>query len=241
MKIKVQCKECGKIEYVSPCRANKYCTCSVECLGKYNAKRYSTKIKKVCPVCGKIFEVKKSHAERRVCCSKKCHNATLPTKFLGSGNPNYRGRVTNSDGYAKNTKFTVHRETVMQILGVSELPKTLLVHHKDGDKYNNDPHNLILLTHKWHTWLHKNIGNFVFKALYTGKMTIQDVLDITPLEYQEQVKYMLSVDCTQQSAVLKQGELLGSSIYNCDNIGEVISSQASEAQTKSLEGSTTNG
>lgn len=223
--VQVQCKECGKIEYVFPSRAKKYCTCSVTCLSKYNAKRYSTKVKKVCSNCGKVFFVKKSHADRRSCCSVACHNAILPSKFSGAGNPNYKGRTMNCDGYLKNSKYTVHRETVMRVLNVDSLPKTLLVHHKDGNKYNNDPHNLILLTHKWHTWLHKNIGNFVFKALYNKQITIQNVLDIVPDEYKEPVRYMLETDCTQQSVVLKQGELLGTPIYD-----EEISSQANEAQ-----------
>lgn len=211
-KIKVQCKECGKIEYVTPCRAKKYCTCSVECLAKYNAKRYSTKVKKICPYCRKEFMVKRSHFDRRVYCSQQCRQAELPIKFKGAGNPNFKGRIENSDCYLKNNKYTIHRERVMDVLGVSELPKSLIVHHKDGDKHNNNPENLLLLTRKWHTWLHKNIGNYVFKALYDGKMTIDEVINITPDEHKDQVNYMLNTNCTQQSVVLKQGELLGSPI-----------------------------
>ena len=55
-KIKVTCAECGKEEYVLPSRANKYVCCSVECLAKYNSKRYSQKIKCICPICGAEFE-----------------------------------------------------------------------------------------------------------------------------------------------------------------------------------------
>lgn len=211
-KVKVQCKECGKIEYVTPSRAKKYCTCSVECLSKYNAKRYSTKVPKICPHCKKEFFVKLSHAKRRVYCSKSCMTAELPQKYEGAKNPNYKGRTTNADGYLINGKYTIHRETVMQVLGVDTLPKSLIVHHKDGDSHNNNPNNLILLDRKWHTWLHKNIGNYVFKALFNGQMSIQDVLNITPDQYKDKVEYMLTTNCTQQSVVLKQGELLGTPI-----------------------------
>lgn len=211
-KVQVTCKECGKVEYVNPSRAKRYTTCSTECLGKYNSKRYSTKVSKICPHCHKTFLVKKSHVSRRVYCSTACMRAELPERLKGAGNPNYKGRITNSDGYIKNQKYTVHRETVKSILGVEDLPKSLIVHHKDGNKYNNDPKNLILLTHKWHTWLHKNIGNYIFKAIYEGKITIEDILNITPNEYKEPMKYMLTVNCTQQSVVLKQGELLGTPI-----------------------------
>lgn len=169
--------------------------------------------------------VKRSHADRRVYCSQKCKQAELPQKYLGFGNPNYRRRIENSDGYLKNGKYTIHRETVKAVLGIDDLPKSLVVHHKDGDKNNNNPNNLLLLTHKWHTWLHKNIGNYIFKALYNGQITIQDVLKITPDEYKKHVDYMLNTNCTQQSVVLKQGELLGSPI------DWAISSQANEAHS----------
>lgn len=211
-RVEVQCKVCGKTEFVFPSRAKKYCTCSVECLSKYNAERYTTKVKKICPHCHQEFLVKKSHANRRVYCSTACRQAELPKKMSGTGNPNYKGRTKNSDGYLINSKYTIHRETVMQILGVNQLPQSLIVHHKDGNKHNNNPHNLLLLPHKWHTWLHKNIGNYIFQALYAGKITVQDILNMTPEQYKKQMEYMLNTDCTQQSAVLKQGELLGSPI-----------------------------
>ena len=57
-KIKVVCAECGKIEYVPPSRAEKYVCCSVECLGKYNSKRYSRRVTLTCPICGKTYECK---------------------------------------------------------------------------------------------------------------------------------------------------------------------------------------
>lgn len=213
-KVKVVCAVCGKEEYVYPSRAKKYLTCSVECLSKLNRHRYSKKVSKECPVCHKTFEVKRSHSHRRVYCSMECKNKDLPNKYSGSGNPNFKGRTENSDGYKINERFVIHRETVKDILGIEKLPAGLIVHHKDGDKHSNDPHNLILLTHSLHTWIHKNIGNLVFKAIAEGKIDVNTVLSwFSNEEDRQKAEYILNTDCTQQSVVLKQGELLGSPIY----------------------------
>ena len=67
-KIKVICAECGKIEYVNPSRAKKYLCCSVECLGKYNSKRYSKRITLTCPICGKEYECKQSAIKHHRTC-----------------------------------------------------------------------------------------------------------------------------------------------------------------------------
>lgn len=213
-KIKVQCAECGKIEYVRPCRAKNYLTCSVKCLGAYNKKRYSKKVKKVCPHCQQTFWVKPSQMARRVYCSDRCRKAELPILYRGSGNPNYKGRTENCDGYlTNNARFVVHRETVKGVLKIDELPKTLIVHHKDGNKHSNDPHNLILLTHSLHTWLHKNIGNFLMRAWANGQVSSEQILSLAKNdEERERLDYILKTDCTMQSAVLKQGELLGTPI-----------------------------
>lgn len=210
-KVEVKCRVCGKIEYVNPSRAKKYATCSRECMGKYYHTKFSNSVIKICPECGKEFKVKPSHANKRKYCSLECMYKGLPERFLGSGNPNYKGRDLNSDGYKKdtsNSKFTEHRETVKKVLNIKDIPSVFIVHHKDGDKHSNDPKNLILLTHKEHTWLHKNLGNYVFKALFSGQLSIDTVLSWVDKEHKDFVKYALTTDCTQQSAVVKQGELL---------------------------------
>ena len=213
-KVEVKCAVCGKIEHVCPSRAKKYCTCSVQCMGKFNSNKYSLKVDKVCSFCGKHYFVKKSQKNRSNYCSRKCMTMDLPKKYKGSGNPNYRGRFANSDGYIyNNNRYVLHRETVMSILGVSEIPKTLIVHHKDGNKHSNDAKNLILLTRKIHTWIHKNIGNFAFKAISKGQLSVDEVLSwVEDEEDKKIVEYVLTTNCTQQSVVLKQGELLGTPI-----------------------------
>jgi endogenous inhibitor of DNA gyrase (YacG/DUF329 family) len=211
-RVKVQCAICEKVEFVFPSRAKKYHTCSRECLGIYNSQKYSTKIDKICPICNKQFKVKKSHQLRRVYCSRNCLIKALPEKFKGSGNPNYKNRTEDSNGYMlNNERYVFHRELVKETMGISEIPHNLIVHHKDGNKHTNEPENLILLTHKIHTWIHKNIGNFVFKALSKKQITVEEILSWVEEEKDKEiVKYVLCTNCTQQSVVLKQGELLGS-------------------------------
>lgn len=88
-KIKVICAECGKEEYVNPCRAKNYVCCSVECLAKYNSKRYSKKIKCVCPICNKEFELKPYSFNRVLttpCCSKECANELKKSTYKGENN-----------------------------------------------------------------------------------------------------------------------------------------------------------
>lgn len=91
-KIKVVCAECGKEEYVLPSRAEKYVCCSVECLARYNSKRYSQKIKCTCPVCEKEFELKPYSYNRAEvhCCSRECDAIyKKKTRYLGENNLNY--------------------------------------------------------------------------------------------------------------------------------------------------------
>lgn len=90
-KVLVKCAECGKEEYVAPSRAEKYVCCSVECLAKYNSKRYSQKIKCVCEVCGKEFELKPYSYNRAKhhCCSVKCASTLKETLYLGERNHQY--------------------------------------------------------------------------------------------------------------------------------------------------------
>ena len=233
-KVEVKCAICGKVEYVFPSRAKRYKTCSIKCMGAHN-RIYNKQLIKTCPYCGKEFKVKPSHFERRKYCSIECMRSDLPRKYAGSGNPNYKGLSVNSDGYQvekNNSKYTIHRETVKNVLNIKCIPSSLVVHHKDGNKHSNDPRNLILLTHKQHAWLHKNIGNFAFKALYSNKLTVDEILSWVEDKHQKEfVRYALTTDCTQQSAVVKQGELL----ENPD-----LDDQQPSLISNGFEGSTTN-
>lgn len=56
----------------------------------------------------------------------------------------------------KNSRVLQHRKIVEAIIG-RPLEKNEVVHHKDGDKSNNSPENLELLTRSEHTRLHHEL------------------------------------------------------------------------------------
>ena len=56
--------------------------------------------------------------------------------------------------YADGRKQDKHRYIVEQMLG-RKLDTNEVVHHKDGDKWNNDPSNLEVMTREEHTRLHQ--------------------------------------------------------------------------------------
>lgn len=115
-KVKVQCAQCGKIEYVYPSRAAKYKCCSVECLAEF-AKSKDLNCK--CPICGKEFHVKPFRLKRskNICCSLKCSSKLKETTYLGSNNhqfgltgsknSSYKGKeVTSNYGYIRRLSWT---------------------------------------------------------------------------------------------------------------------------------------
>ena len=89
-KIKVICAECGKVEFVTPSRAKKYKCCSVECLGKYNSKRYNKQVTLICPICGIEYKCKQSKIKHhRTCGGSNCRKEWLKQTRKGENNSNY--------------------------------------------------------------------------------------------------------------------------------------------------------
>lgn len=165
--MKVTCEICGKDSEVAPSRASKYKTCSVECRAKRLSMLYSKKVKINCGYCDKEFEIKPSSKTRRNYCSKDCQAKAYEQRYAGERNPNYKGKTEDFDGYPIHISITtrrrtnIHREVVMEYLNIKSIPSGYNVHHKDCDKINNKPENLVLLNHSDHRWLHKNFGNTV--------------------------------------------------------------------------------
>lgn len=129
-----------------------------------------------CVVCGDQFRTKKSHLSRRKTCSQPCNSIRKSTIYSGENNPNFgnRGpknpmfknfeRISNygykliykpehpnardSDGF-----IFEHRLVMSEHLG-RPLLREEHVHHKDGDKLNNDISNLEIISLAEHTALH---------------------------------------------------------------------------------------
>lgn len=63
-----------------------------------------------------------------------------------------RAAVWNGSGYTFE-----HRIIAAKALGLEKLPRHLEVHHIDGDKHNNSPDNLAIVTKRGHRYLHKQV------------------------------------------------------------------------------------
>ena len=61
----------------------------------------------------------------------------------------------------KGKKIDEHRYIMEQILG-RKLTKDEVVHHIDGNKLNNDPSNLQVMSRAEHTRLHSKMGSYAF-------------------------------------------------------------------------------
>ena len=222
LKIKVQCAECGKIEYVIPSRAKKYKCCSKECIGKFNSKRYNKKIELTCPICGKKYTCKQSKISHyRTCGSLKCRKEWLSISRKGKNNSNYLSieKLLKEQGscppnesshklYINETTYQHIVKFALNLDSITKLPKGYVIHHKDANHFNNDPKNLVVLPKTAHRLIHTIFGNVLINALHTGRLTREIFFNICNKEQGDFYKNIIDLDVTQQ-AVVKQGELLG--------------------------------
>jgi hypothetical protein len=116
-KIKVKCAECGKEEEMLPSRAKNYVCCSVECLGKFNSKRYSKKISCICPICNTSFELKPYNFNRvqsTPCCSVSCAAKLKESTFSGKQNHQYglKGHLNSSFKGQEISRRNVHLDDI---------------------------------------------------------------------------------------------------------------------------------
>ena len=89
------------------------------------------------------------------------HNARLfdsteqrrRSSFRDPDNLRYTG---SRDNYIKLKGRHMHRVVAEEILGRKLLPHEI-VHHRDGDKWNNDPSNLLVMTQAEHARIHCQI------------------------------------------------------------------------------------
>jgi len=133
-------------------RTNKKQEGLLDAWGRRN-KKYSTK---QCAECGKVFMPRR---ESSAYCSVPCAR-----KKNGGHNKKAESWWKNSKGYIEGKVWLPdgsqiwvkkHRFVVEGILG-RPLKPTEDVHHKDGDKTNNDPSNLEVISHGEHTKLHNS-------------------------------------------------------------------------------------
>lgn len=217
--VKVVCAECGKVEYVIPCRAQRYKCCSVECLGKYNSKKYSQKITLTCPICGDNYSCKQSTISRHRTCGKtNCRHEWLSKTRKGKGNANFKDvstilkemSTTNIDNTKMYHNSKLYQHIVKEQLhlnSVRELPKGYVIHHKDANHFNNAPTNLVMLPKTVHRQIHTIFGNILIQGIHTSAITQDMFFKICTEEQKNFYKEIIDLNITHQ-VVVKQGELL---------------------------------
>lgn len=159
-------------------------TCSKKCLSVFTKSKTDHTPNTICAGCGKEFWLKLSQKVkyRRLGhhCSMACLAETKRKAYYGANNPNFRSRSYDDDGYVLRHYTTqgrekLHRAVVKEVLG-RQIPKGLVVHHRDCERDNNTAENLAVLSESDHRWLHKQYGNATLWAYRHGKIDLESLV-----------------------------------------------------------------
>lgn len=183
MPITKTCRNCGTEFKVPPCRAKTAYTCSKACKYAMTPKTRSQLCK--CETCGSEFHTPLSHYKRGEgrFCSRACHavwqaaSEEYSARVCGDNNPMWKGGVvSHRDGYIYQSKpqhpltsngYVLQHRLVMEdrmreevpdhpFLTEGYLPVAIHVHHRDNDKANNHPGNLMAMTGEAHLRWHNS-------------------------------------------------------------------------------------
>lgn len=110
------------------------------------------KIQKICEICGRMFEVKPYRSKTAKQCSFTCHQKAA-SKISAVMRGNLLRYSGSTNGYVKFNSRHMHRVIAEQMLG-RPLRSGEIVHHRDGNKQNNNPENLEILFQSQHVKRH---------------------------------------------------------------------------------------
>lgn len=140
--------------------------CGLACFHKRNTKYQRDELE--CPQCGMKFLPTSSQARalatgemKTAYCSAACYGGHRKTKCNGAANPHWKGGKTESRGYIylREKQLPVspyiasHRKIAAEKIG-RPLRRNEVVHHINGNKTDNRPENLDVLTISQHMRLH---------------------------------------------------------------------------------------
>lgn len=103
----------------------------------------------ICPICKTFYNPFKLSQKT---CSAKCRNG-LTAKSTGKIRGIAQRQRGNNKAYKKLDDRHIHRVEAEKKIGRALLPGEI-VHHVDGDKFNNDPDNLEVMTQSEHARIH---------------------------------------------------------------------------------------
>jgi 5-methylcytosine-specific restriction endonuclease McrA len=106
---------------------------------------------KQCIICGIQFELLTTQNPKRTTCSPDCFKELMRRKQMGPNNSYWRG------GHSQ-----AHYERIRKLIKPNSCEKCgadgggvrLDTHHKDRNKANNEPWNIMVLCAKCHAYLH---------------------------------------------------------------------------------------
>lgn len=178
--VEKKCLRCGNSFTVIDYRKDSAKYCSRNCA------RPSLRTEKnlKCTECGNDFHLKESAMKRYkrthgYFCSPICVANFRKKKYLGENNPNYRNAQYDNNYlisyYPKFGRIKIHHKIVFDYLNITEIPTDYCIHHRDCEKENNTPDNLVMITWSDHRWLHKNFGNATLWAYVHNKVTLDEL------------------------------------------------------------------
>lgn len=163
--VMVTCGQCGKSFSVWPHKVRDSNFCSRDC---YFEHKRAGQVVVHCERCGKEMRRPRSWVARgkRVFCSMSCRSQTVnPTRNKTLMTPEVREKLRKARlgrgagvSYTKTYGRHTHRVVAEEKLGRPLFPGEI-VHHIDGNKRNNDPENLaVLSSQSVHAQIHSRFG-----------------------------------------------------------------------------------
>lgn len=129
--------------------------CSISCRNRVNGEKTGgwnkNRATLVCSFCSKEYEVPQCRKGTSRHCSRQCHNTAISREWDHSGkrNPMWKGGIQTYRRFKKEAcERCLSREKIM-------------VHHKDGNRYNNVLSNLETLCRSCHAKEHGIEKNFI--------------------------------------------------------------------------------
>lgn len=160
---------------------NKFCTCSncgeVFQLARYNASYYSNDKKNYyCVSCKKKAawnEKRKGEIKSSTSTEDRVNNQGYPTVFLEKENE-----------FGRTGRIELHKIVAEKKLGRA-LKKGEQVHHKNFNKLDSQPENLIVMSNKEHGLCHASLESSIAPLLYYNVLKLNEI---------EQPRYFLDPD-----------------------------------------------
>jgi hypothetical protein len=151
----VSCDQCGAEFHVKLSRIGVAKRCSRKCHAQARRTRPHA-YPRPCEVCGEVFAPARGRGDAKFC-SRSCvwkatrgpeFNRRIAKEFAHKNGATQRGRG-NGKTYTKFMGRHEHRVVAEKTLGRALLPGEV-VHHIDGDKKNNSPENLAVMSQAEH-------------------------------------------------------------------------------------------